>query len=60
MVVAQQDRDRAALGELDLAELLADDRGAGLELGLDDLQLAALELRQVEQVVNGNLVLDDA
>ena len=60
MIVAQQDRDRAALGELDLTQFLADDRGARLELRLDDLQLAALELRQVEQVVNGDLVLDDA
>src|SRR6188508_1012548 len=59
-VVTDEDRDGAALGQREVPELAADDGGIGVELGLDDLELPTLKLGEVEEVVNRDLVLDDA
>src|SRR5918996_3277573 len=59
-LVADEDGDRASLRQRQVAHLAADDGRVGVELGLDDLDLAALQLGQVEEVMDRDLVLDDA
>src|SRR5213076_2108741 len=56
-VAGDGDQPRA-MGELQLLDPLAGGRGVLVDLDLDDLEVLLAELAQVDQVVLGNLVLD--
>ena len=59
-VVADEHEQRAAIGQVDVRWAPAEGRRVAGDLGLDELQLAALQLGQVEQLVDGDVLLDGA
>src|SRR5712671_2913008 len=58
--VADHREQRAAFGDVEVLGRLADRRRAGLEVGLDELELALAEGGEVEQLVDRNVLLDRA
>ena len=58
--VADDAEQRAALGHREVHRDLPDGRRARLEVRLDDLELADAERRQVEQLVDRDVLLDGA